>query len=96
MTELLHCSRCSHRKPLDAFIRARKGGNGMLVDEVRDIFESEDSERNVCARVFVDLEEGSEAAEKPGELQPAPWARLHVIPDLECGSNYYWEVRNRR
>ncbi|KAL2613417.1 hypothetical protein R1flu_025109 [Riccia fluitans] len=97
MTDLIHCSWCSHQKPVDAFIRQRKGGNSLvkkrfrmcndcykrfaryegkadegnddpnddeipathyetfkcqhsaLVDEIRDIFDIEEMDRNVCA-----------------------------------------------
>ncbi|KAL2636231.1 hypothetical protein R1flu_007710 [Riccia fluitans] len=110
MTDLIHCSRCSHQKPVEAFIRQRKGGNSLvkkrfrtcndcykrfaryegkadegnddpnddeipathcktfkcqhsaLVDEIRNIFDAEEMDRKVCARVFVDLEEDAEVA----------------------------------
>ncbi|KAL2609517.1 hypothetical protein R1flu_028090 [Riccia fluitans] len=135
MTNLIHCSRCSHQKPMDAFIQG-KGGNSLvkkrfrtchdcykrfaryegnddpsddeipathceifkcqhsaLVDEIRDIFDIEEMDRNVCAQVFVDLEEETKAMQLPAELHPTSWSMAHVIPDLECGSLYYCEVR---
>ncbi|KAL2643696.1 hypothetical protein R1flu_011283 [Riccia fluitans] len=64
-----------------------------LVDEIQDIFDVEEMDRNAYARVFVDLEEDIEAAQLPAELHPASWGRAHIIPDLECSSLYYWEVR---
>ncbi|KAL2613169.1 hypothetical protein R1flu_024861 [Riccia fluitans] len=53
-------------------------------------------DKNVSARVFVDLEEDTKAAKLLAELHPTSWGKAHVIPDLECGSLYYlyyWEVR---
>ncbi|KAL2652829.1 hypothetical protein R1flu_020957 [Riccia fluitans] len=60
-----------------------------LVDEIRDIFDVEEMNRNVYARVFVDLEEDTKATQLPAELHLASWGKEHVILDLERSSLYY-------